>query len=36
MAIIETGGSVAGQANVDANYNAQMNLPYTTTAGVNQ
>ena len=36
MAVIETGGSVAGTTNVDSNFNVQMNLPYTTPAWVNQ
>lgn len=33
---IQGGSSTAGQMNVDANYNAQVNLPYTTPAGVAQ
>jgi hypothetical protein len=35
MAVIDTGGSVAGKANVDAGYNANVTLPQVTTpAGV--
>lgn len=36
MALVETGNSTPGNQNVDANYNAQTNLPYTTPAGVAQ
>ena len=36
MAVIETGSSTAGKSNVDDNFNAQVNLPYTTPAGVAQ
>jgi len=34
MIKIGTGSSSAGNANVDSNYNLQVNLPYTTPAGV--
>jgi len=36
MAAIDSGNSAAGVANVDANYNIQSNLPYTTPAGTLQ
>ncbi len=36
MAVIDGGSSSSGKANVDAGYNLQANLPYTTPAGVAQ
>ena len=36
MAMIQSGSNSAGYANVDANYNAQVNLPGNTSAGVSQ
>lgn len=34
MALLETGSSTIGKADVDTSYNLQTNLPYVTTAGV--
>jgi hypothetical protein len=36
MANIQGGSDTANIQNVDSNYNAQVNLPFTTTAGVDQ